>query len=46
MAGRLGHDRHGRGAGFGPDHVALYEIAVSIETGAPIRAPGAAAGGW
>jgi tetratricopeptide (TPR) repeat protein len=44
MAGWLGDDRHGRDAGFGPDHVALYEIAVSIETGAPIRPPGAPAG--
>ena len=45
MAGRLGHDRLSRGTSFGPDHVALYEIAVSIETGAPPRAAGAAAAG-
>jgi hypothetical protein len=45
MAGRLSHAWRGRGAGFGPDHVALYEIAVSIEIGAPLRAPGAAPAG-
>ncbi len=45
MAGRLGHDPSSRGTGFGPDHVALYEIAVSIETGAPVRASGAAPDG-
>ena len=45
MAGRLSHAWRGGGAGFGPDHVALYEIAVSIEIGAPLRAPGAAPAG-
>jgi hypothetical protein len=45
MAGRLAHDRRSRGTGFGPDHVALYEIAVSIETGAPLLAAGAAPAG-
>jgi tetratricopeptide (TPR) repeat protein len=39
LAGRFGsHDIPG--TGFGPGHVALYEIAVSIETGAPQPARG------
>jgi helix-turn-helix protein len=44
MASRLGRDGPHRSAArryrsvFGPDHVALYEIAVSIETGAYLRA--------
>jgi len=37
LAGRLSNHEI-PGTGFGPGHVALYEIAVSIETGALLRA--------
>jgi hypothetical protein len=38
MAGRLSRAAGSRGAGFGPDQVALYEMAVRIETAAAPRA--------
>jgi len=44
MAGRLSHAAGSRSGGFGPDQVALYEMAVRIETAAlprPSRAEGA-----
>jgi hypothetical protein len=34
MAGRLSDTARSRGPGFGPDQVALYEMAVRIETAA------------
>jgi transcriptional regulator with XRE-family HTH domain len=40
MAGRLSRAAGSRGAGFGPDQVALYEMAVRIEAAGP-RASGA-----
>jgi hypothetical protein len=39
MAARISGPGLSNGIGFGPDHVALYEIAVSIETSALLRAP-------
>jgi len=41
MAGRLSHAADSHGPGFGPDQVALYEMAVRIETAAVPRASGA-----
>jgi hypothetical protein len=41
MAGRLSRAAGSRGWGFGPDHVALYEMAVRIEAAARPRASGA-----
>ena len=44
MAGRLSHTTGSRSEGFGPDQIALYEMAVRIETAAlpgPSRAEGA-----
>jgi hypothetical protein len=44
MAGRLSHAAGSRSGGFGPDQIALYEMAVRIETAAlpgPARAEGA-----
>jgi tetratricopeptide (TPR) repeat protein len=38
MAGRLSRSAGSRGRGFGPDHVALYEMAVRIEAAALSRA--------
>jgi Helix-turn-helix domain len=38
MAGRLSHTADSRGPGFGADQVALYEMAVRIETAAVPRA--------
>jgi hypothetical protein len=37
MAGRLSHSADSRSGGFGPDQIALYEMAVRIETAALLR---------